>query len=99
MKKIKILIILFLSLSSAYFGYAQAVNKSYDVVIYGATSAGVMAAVAAKQNGVSVILLSPEKHIGGLTSSGLGWTDIGNQDRYRTIGGLALGFFQRLKSY
>jgi hypothetical protein len=99
MKKIKILIILFLSLSSAYFGYAQAVNKSYDVVIYGATSAGVMAAVAAKQNGVSVILLSPEKHIGGLTSSGLGWTDIGNQMEGKTIGGLSLNFFQRVRTY
>lgn len=99
MKKIKILIILFLPLSSVYFGHAQAVRKNYDVVVYGATSAGVMAAVAAKQNGVSVILLSPEKHIGGLTTSGLGWTDIGNQMEGKTIGGLALNFFQRVRRY
>ena len=97
MNKIKILSIFFLSLSSSYIGHAQAVNKNYDVVIYGATSAGVMAAVAAKQNGVSVILLSPEKHIGGLTTSGLGWTDIGNQEEGKTIGGLSLNFFQRVR--
>lgn len=78
---------------------AQPVQKSYDVVIYGATSAGVVAAVAAKQNGASVILLSPEKHVGGLTTSGLGWTDIGNQDRHRTIGGLTLDFFHRIRTY
>ena len=78
---------------------AQPVQKSYDVVIYGATSSGVMAAVAAKQSGVSVILLSPEKHIGGLTTSGLGWTDIGNQIHDKTIGGLALNFFKRVRTY
>lgn len=78
---------------------AQKIHKTYDVVIYGATSAGVMAAVAAKQNGTSVILLSPEMHIGGLTSSGLGWTDIGNQPHQKTIGGLTLNFFHRIHSY
>jgi hypothetical protein len=78
---------------------AQKVHKGYDVIVYGATSAGVMAAVAARQNGASVILLSPEKHIGGLTTSGLGWTDIGSQNHYKTIGGLTLDFFHRIRRY
>ncbi|KAA9036562.1 FAD-dependent oxidoreductase [Ginsengibacter hankyongi] len=80
-------------------GQAQKIHKAYDVVIYGATSAGVMAAVAAKQNGTSVMLLSPETHIGGLTSNGLGWTDIGNQTHQKTIGGLTLNFFHRIHRY
>ena len=99
MKKNNIPVILFVLFFINISLKAQTVPRRYDVVIYGATSAGVIAAVAAKQNGASVILLSPEKHIGGLTTSGLGWTDIGNQDRYRTIGGLALDFFHRVKSY
>jgi len=99
MKKNSALIILFLLLFIHNGVKAQTVPKRYDVVIYGATSAGITAAVAAKQNGASVMLLSPEKHIGGLTASGLGWTDIGNQDRHRTIGGLTLDFFHRIRNY
>src|SRR5690348_16641320 len=99
MKKIKSTLVLLLLLYINCNITAQAVHREYDVVVYGATSAGITAAVAAKQNGASVILLSPEKHIGGLTTSGLGWTDIGNQGRHRTIGGLTLDFFHRIRSY
>ena len=53
-------------------------------MIYGATSAGVIAAVQASRLGRSVIVLEPRKHVGGLTSGGLGATDIGNKD---VIGG------------
>src|SRR4051812_42329119 len=47
----------------------------YDVVVYGGTSAGVIAAVQAKAMGKSVVLVGPDKHLGGLSSGGLGFTD------------------------
>lgn len=66
---------------------------SADVIIYGGTSAAVIAAVQVARMGKEVILVSPDKHLGGLTSSGLGWTDTGNK---AVIGGLARTFYHRL---
>ena len=65
----------------------------YDVVIYGGTSAAITAAVQTKQMGKSVIVVSPDKHLGGLTSGGLGWTDSGNK---AAIGGLSYEFYHRV---
>src|SRR5436305_3824902 len=67
-----------------------------DVVIYGGTSAGVGAAVQASRMGKSVVLIEPGKHIGGLTSGGLGWTDSGNK---AVIGGISREFYQRVKKH
>ncbi|MDQ4137505.1 MAG: FAD-dependent oxidoreductase, partial [Actinomycetota bacterium] len=53
-------------------------SSSADVVVYGATSAGVCAAVAAADSGASTLLLEPGSHVGGMTSGGLGYTDIGD---------------------
>jgi hypothetical protein len=50
-----------------------------DICIYGGTSSGVIAACAANRLGKRTILIEPEKHLGGLTSGGLGATDIGNK--------------------
>jgi hypothetical protein len=66
---------------------------THEVTIYGATVAGVSAAIEAKNHGHSVIILEPGKHVGGLTSGGLGATDIGNK---AAIGGLARDFYRRL---
>jgi len=68
-------------------------EEIYDVVVYGGTSAGVSAAVQAARTGNSVILVSPDRHLGGLSSSGLGWTDSGQKE---VIGGLAREFYQRI---
>ncbi len=65
----------------------------YDVVVYGGTSAGVMAAVQAKAMGKRVVLVGPDRHLGGLTSGGLGWTDTGDKS---VIGGLARDFYHRV---
>jgi len=65
----------------------------YDVVVYGGTASGVIAAVQAKKMGKSVILVSPDKHLGGLTSGGLGFTDTGNK---AVIGGLSRDFYHRV---
>ncbi len=67
-----------------------------DVVVYGGTSGGVVAAVQAARMGKSVILIEPGRHLGGLSSSGLGATDIGNKD---AIGGMAKEFYHRLYLY
>jgi len=62
----------------------------YDLVVYGGTSAAVIAAVQAKKMGKSVVIVSPDKHLGGLSSSGLGFTDTGDK---AVIGGLAREFY------
>ena len=64
-----------------------------DVIVYGATSGGVAAAVQAARMGKSVVLIEPGQHVGGLTSGGLGRTDIGNKG---AIGGIARDFYQRV---
>ncbi len=71
-------------------------TREADIVIYGGTSAGVIAAIQADDMGHSVILIEPGQHLGGLTISGLGWTDSGNKD---VIGGLSREFYQRIKTY
>lgn len=67
--------------------------QSYDICVYGGTSAGVMAAVTAKRAGKTVILIEPSKHLGGLSAGGLGATDIGNKF---AITGLARDFYRNI---
>ena len=66
--------------------------KTYyaDVIVYGGTSSAVMAAVQISRMNRSVIMVSPDMHLGGLSSSGLGFTDTGNKE---VIGGLAREFY------
>jgi hypothetical protein len=64
-----------------------------EVIIYGGTSAAIAAAVQATRLGKSVIVVSPDKHLGGLASGGLGFTDTGNK---AVIGGIAREFYQRV---
>lgn len=68
-------------------------GKLHDLVIYGGTSAGVMAAVQAKRMGKSVVIVCPDKHLGGLSSGGLGYTDSGKKE---VIGGLSREFYHRV---
>lgn len=69
---------------------------TYDVVVYGGTSAGVAAAVQADRLGKTVVLIEPTRHLGGLTSAGLGMTDSG---RHEVIGGVARAFYRRIKTH
>ncbi len=62
-----------------------------DVIVYGGTSSAVTTAVHVHRMGLSVIVVSPDKHLGGMSSSGLGFTDTGNKE---VIGGLAREFYQ-----
>lgn len=64
-----------------------------DIVVFGGTAGGVSAACTAAKLGKKVVLTEHGKHIGGLTSGGLGWTDIGNK---AAIGGFSRDFYKRL---
>jgi hypothetical protein len=76
------------------FGNALAfAADAVDIVVYGGTSAGIVAAIQAKSMGKSVVLVEPSNHLGGLTTGGLGATDIGNK---QVIGGLARAFYHRI---
>jgi hypothetical protein len=72
---------------------ASVAEPIHDVVIYGGTSGAVVAAVRAAMLGASVLVVSPDAHLGGLSSGGLGYTDSGNT---RAIGGLARDFYRRV---
>ena len=79
---------LFLAFASSTLG-----AQTYDVVIYGGTSSAITAAVQVKKMGKSVVIVSPDKHLGGLTSGGLGYTDSGNTG---AVGGLSREFYRRV---
>ncbi|KAA0992828.1 FAD-dependent oxidoreductase [Dyadobacter sp. UC 10] len=64
-----------------------------DVIVYGGTSGAVTAAVQVVKQGKTVLVVSPDKHLGGLSSGGLGFTDTGNKS---VIGGLAREFYHRV---
>ena len=70
--------------------------KGADIVIYGATPGGIAAVIEAKRLGMSPILLEPTGKIGGLTTGGLGQTDIGNKSAF---GGIAREFYQAIKAH
>ena len=67
-----------------------------DIVIYGSSPAAIAAAVQAKRMGQSAVIVSPETRIGGLTTGGLGQTDIGNKSAF---GGIALEFYKDVAAY
>ncbi|MBL9143751.1 MAG: FAD-dependent oxidoreductase [Verrucomicrobiaceae bacterium] len=79
----------------AFLALASAVSAadSYDIVVYGGTSGGVTSAVQAARLGKSVVLIEPTKFLGGLTTGGLGATDIGNK---KAIGGMSREFYHRI---
>src|SRR5512140_192221 len=75
------------------FATAWARADDFDVVVYGGTSAGVTAAVQARRMGKTVVLVSPDRHLGGLSSGGLGFTDTGDKS---VSGGLSREFYHRV---
>ncbi|MEM9143208.1 MAG: FAD-dependent oxidoreductase, partial [Bacteroidota bacterium] len=77
-------------------GMYQLKAQEADIVVYGATSAGIVAALQSSRIGKSVVLIEPTSRIGGLTTGGLGQTDIGNKI---AIGGVSREFYQEIKKY
>ncbi|MDB4583736.1 FAD-dependent oxidoreductase [Draconibacterium sp.] len=94
MKKLKLtaIILALLVVWACAFKQSGKANQP-NVVIYGGTSAAITAAVQLAQMDKSVIIVCPEKHIGGLSASGLGFTDVGDKS---VIGGLSREFYHRV---
>ncbi|MGV3600316.1 MAG: FAD-dependent oxidoreductase [Dyadobacter fermentans] len=91
MKKILLLVAIVISHLTPRAVSAQSFEA--DVIVYGGTCAAVTAAVQVVKSGKTVLVVSPDKHLGGLSSGGLGFTDTGNKS---VIGGLAREFYHRV---
>jgi hypothetical protein len=72
---------------------SQSADYEVDICIYGGTSAGVIAAYKAAMKGHSVLIIEPGRNLGGLSSGGLGATDIGTSE---AITGLSRDYYLRL---
>jgi hypothetical protein len=88
-KYIKLLILNILYVTSCY-------GQQYDVVVYGATASGVMAAIAASNEGMKVLLVEPGNYVGGMVTGGLSHTDFGDRT---VIGGMALEFYSKVAEH
>jgi hypothetical protein len=89
-------IVLGVALLSFFLPAQRLWAESADIVVYGGTPSGVMAAVAAAREGKTVLLIEPNYFVGGLLAGGLTKTDIGRRD---TVGGLASDFFANVQLY
>jgi hypothetical protein len=96
MRYLSVFILFLIILSMCQSVRQQDAEKTYDMVILGGTSAGVAAAIQASRLGKSVVLIEPGNRLGGLTTGGLGQTDIGNK---QAIGGISREFYQRIRTY
>jgi len=83
--------VLFFSRFSSPLAHAAVIDA--DICIYGGTSAGVAAAIQATRMGKKAVVVEPGKYLGGLSSGGLGATDIGNK---AAIGGISREFYRQI---
>src|SRR5436305_4117822 len=72
---------------------SRGATQKFDVVVYGGTAGGVIAAVSAAREGLRTALIEPGHHLGGMVSGGLSYTDFGRKE---VIGGYALEFYARV---
>ncbi len=91
MKSLTPLIGLCIALSLPVHLHAEIIET--DVCVFGATSAGIAAALQVSRMGKSVVIAEPGRFIGGLTTGGLGATDIGNK---AAVGGISREFYGRV---
>ncbi|MBI5853565.1 MAG: FAD-dependent oxidoreductase [Planctomycetes bacterium] len=87
---------LLVALASACRSPAPRDADDFDAVVYGGTAAGVVAAVQLAELGRRVVFLEPTERVGGMTTCGLGATDVGNAD---SVGGLARAFYARVAAH
>jgi len=93
--RLSIIVLIALFVSIIFENEIKCQNE-YDVVIYGGTSAGIIAAIQSSRMDKSVLLIEPTHRIGGMTTGGLGATDIGNKV---AIGGISREFYQNIRKY
>ena len=91
MKRFPLMITFAALLALSLTGRAEVIET--DVLVFGGTAGGVSAACTAARLGKKVALTEFSKHIGGMTSGGLGATDIGNK---AAIGGFSRAFYRDL---
>ena len=89
----RIPLILFVVLSFVLSGPLRAKTMESDVCVFGGTSGGIVAALQAQRLGKTVVIVNPSRYLGGLTTGGLGATDIGNK---AAVGGLSREFYRRM---
>ena len=85
--------ILLIAVASLAQSLSSAEPEKFDIVIYGGTSGGVTAGIQAARMGKTAVIIEPTKFLGGLTTGGLGATDIGNK---QAIGGISREFYHRV---
>ena len=90
-----IFLILLAVLAVQPYASAQSVIET-DICVYGGTSAGVIAGYSAKKLGKNAVVIEPTNHLGGMTASGLGSTDIGNK---YAITGLSREFYRKMGAH
>jgi hypothetical protein len=91
----RLLLAISLALSSTHAQHRA--SGHYDVIVYGATAGGTIAAIAAAGEGRAVALLEPGRHVGGMITGGLGRTDMDRQQH--VIGGMSREFFERVGAH
>ncbi|MEM9829575.1 MAG: FAD-dependent oxidoreductase [Bacteroidota bacterium] len=94
--KIPLILLLVVLLTACSTSPSESPENEYDIVVYGGTSGGITAAIQASRLGKSVILIEPSGRLGGLTTGGLGQTDIGNK---QAIGGISREFYQNIREH
>jgi hypothetical protein len=92
LRSVRFVVLTRLAASTAH----SADDATYDLVIYGGNASGVVTGVQARRMGKTAVVIEPGQHLGGLTSGGLGATDIGNKG---AIGGISREFYQRVKQH
>ncbi len=93
MRRISLGLLIAIAAGCAGSPASEAQEETVDLVVYGGTSAGVIAAVQARKMGKTAVIVCPDRHLGGLSSGGLGFTDTGDKS---VIGGLAREVYHRL---
>jgi len=87
------LFVLIISLFASCGQTDNASSREVDICVYGGTASGVIAAYTARKAGKTALLIEPGKYLGGMTTGGLGQTDIGNK---HAVTGLARLFYRRI---
>ena len=87
--------LLFVALAG-FCGEMEGQDRDYDVVVYGATAGGTVAAIAAAGEGADVLLVEPGRNLGGMVTGGLSHNDYGDRS---VIGGMALEFYRKVAAY
>ncbi|MFC3199931.1 FAD-dependent oxidoreductase [Parapedobacter deserti] len=89
----------FIAMSVLWLAACERADRPYDIVIYGGTPGGFIAAIHAANNGKTVALIEPTYAVGGILVNGLGVTDIDSQKDFQNslaVGGLAIEFYRRI---